>query len=192
MIRFLADLLQVIAFRTPALHSQADRRSLIAGIVCFSLGFAAFIAVRNTVYAGLLELGEEQRGFWSTFLRLNLIQAVVFVCLLYIPALALLSKAMSGKERWVSMTIEEYRRHGSALLPLWGALFFIAAPVQYLVPQFLVFGIFAVSAAMSALLTMLSAYTVWAVKQLNCLSWMQALGAFCLSWFTFPIYYLIT
>ncbi len=189
---FLADLLGMLAFRTPALQSRAERRSFLAGIVCFTLGFLAFVLVRNTVYAGLPEVASVQTGRLSGFLRLNLIQAVLFVSLIYVPVIVLLSKTISGKERGFWVTALEYRAHGSALLPLWGLLLLIAAPLQHFAPQFLVVGIVGVSAGMFALLVLLAAYTVWAVKQLNCLSVTQAVGAFCLSWFTLPVYYLIT
>jgi hypothetical protein len=188
----LRDLLGVLAFRTRALQALAGRQAFVMGLVCFSLGFLAFVLVRNTVYAALPELAADQAGPVRAFFRLNLIQAVLFVSLIYVPAIAFLSNAISGGGRGFSMTALEYPSHGSVLFPLWGFLLLIVAPLQYFAPQFLVVGVVGVSVGMFVLLVLLATYTVWAVQRLNSLSLIQALGVFCLSWFTLPIYYLLT
>ena len=41
-------------------------------------------------------------------------------------------------------------------------------------------------------LALILIYTLWAIKQLNYLSMVQALGVFALSWFTLPVYYILT
>ena len=148
---FLANLLGMLAFRTRALRAQAGKRVLLWGVVCFALGFLAFVTVRNSVYADLPELSSGASEPVYSFLRLNLIQAVVFVLLVYIPAIILLSNAISGDGLGFSVSRQEYQSHGSALLPLWGLLFLIAAPLQYFAPQFLIVGIFGISIGMCAL-----------------------------------------
>jgi hypothetical protein len=60
------------------------------------------------------------------------------------------------------------------------------------VPEFLVVGVVGISIGLAVLLVLLATYTVWAVQRLNSLSLVQALGVFCLSWFTLPVYYLLT
>jgi tetratricopeptide (TPR) repeat protein len=77
-------------------------------------------------------------------------------------------------------------------MPLWGILFLIDAPLQYFAPQFLVIGVFGITVGMLVLLALIAIYTVWSIKQLNYLSLAQALGVFSLSWFTLPVYYLLT
>jgi hypothetical protein len=188
----LPDLLGVLAFRTKALRALAGRPSLVKGLICFSLGFLAFVLVRNSVYAQLPEMTAAQADPVRSFFRLNLIQALLFVSLVYVPVIAFLSRGISGSGRGFSMTALEYRRHGSALLPLWGLLLLIVAPLQYVAPEFLVVGAVGISIGLAVLLVLLATYTVWAVQQLNSLSLVQALGVFCLSWFTLPAYYLLT
>ena len=188
---YLPDLLGTLSFRSRSLQALAARGSLISGFIGFSLGFLAFVLVRNTVYADLPELTARQYDAVTVFLNLNLIQAVLFVALVYVPAIALLSKAISGDGPAFPITSPQYRAHGSALLPLWGLLLLIAAPVQYFAPQFLVVKDFGISVGLFVLLLLLAAYTVWSIRELNRLSVVQALGAFLLSWFTLPIFYLL-
>lgn len=188
---YLPDLLGTLSFRSRSLQALAARGSLISGFIGFSLGFLAFVLVRNTVYADLPELTARQYDAVTVFLHLNLIQAVLFVALVYVPAIALLSKAISGDGPAFPITSPQYRTHGSALLPLWGLLLLIAAPVQYFAPQFLVVKDFGISVGLFVLLLLLAAYTVWSIRELNRLSVVQALGAFLLSWFTLPIFYLL-
>jgi len=68
----------------------------------------------------------------------------------------------------------------------------ITSPLQWLIPQFVVVGILAVSVGLFALLALTLAYTVWAIKELGYLSIAAALSIFSLSWITFPIFYLLT
>lgn len=189
---FLANLPGMLAFRTRALRAQAGQQVLVRGVVCFALGFLAFVTVRNSVYADLQELSPGPSEPVYSFLRLNLIQAVVYVLLVYLPAIILLSNAMSGNGPGLSVSRQEYQSHGSVFLPLWGLIFLIAAPLQYFAPQFLVVGIVGISIGMCALLTLLGVYTVWAIRQLNYLSVAQALGVFAVSWFTLPVFFILT
>jgi len=191
-MNLIHDLIGMLAFRSKVIQSRVQRASLISSFFCFVLGFFAFVTVRKTVYAELPELAGRQGDALSFFFDLNIVQALLFVSLVYIPAIMLLGKAIAGREGRISLCFADYRAHGSVLLPLWGLLLLITAPLQYLMPQFLVLGIIGISVGMFTLLTLLFVYTVWAIMHLNCLTITQALGAFCLSWFVLPIYYLIT
>ncbi len=189
---FLSNLLGMLGFRARALRAQAERRLLVGGVVCFSLGFLAYVLVRNVVYAALPELFFRQSDLVGSFLDLNLIQAILFLLLVYIPALIILSNAISGDGLGFSVSRQEYRAHASALLPLWGTLFLIGAPVQYFAPKFLVIGVFGITIGMLVLLTLIVIYTLWSIQQLNYLSLVQALAVFALSWVTLPVFYLLT
>ncbi len=188
---FLLDLLGMLAFQKRALRAQAERQTLILGVICFAAGFLAFGLVRNSVYATLPEFAG-QSEFIDSFFHLNLIQAVLFLSLAYIPAVIVLSNAISGNGLGLAVSRQEYRSHASALLPLWGLLFLIDAPLQYYAPQFLVIQDFGISIGMLVLLPLILIYTMWAIKQLNYLSGVQTLAVFALSWFTLPVYYLLT
>jgi tetratricopeptide (TPR) repeat protein len=191
-MRFLLDITGLLGFRTQSLRSLAERRAYIRGIVCFSAGFLAFVGIRNSVYASLLDPILEPPGLADSLFRLNIIQAVLFLLLVYIPALILLSNAISGDGMGFSISRREYQVHASVLLPLWGLLLLIAAPLQLLIPQFLVVEEFGISIGLFILLALITIYSFWAVKNLNYLSPIQALGVFALSWITLPVFYLLT
>ena len=105
----------------------------------------------------------------------------------------MMSNAISGDGLGFSVSRQEYQAHVSALLPLWGLLFLDLRAAAMAGPSFsdhrdlLKFRSECLSRSMLILV-----YTLWAIKQLNYLSPVQALGVFALSWFTFPIYYLLT
>jgi tetratricopeptide (TPR) repeat protein len=189
---FLSELLRILAFRKQALRAQAERQALLGGVVCFCAGFFAYALVRHSVYAALPELLAQQTGWIGSFFDLNLVQALLFLLLIYVPALIVLSNAISGDGLGFSVSRQEYRTHASALLPLWGMLFLLDAPLQYFAPQFLVVGVFGITIGMLVLLILIVTYTLWSIQQLNYLSPVQALGVFALSWFTLPVYYLLT
>jgi len=181
----LRDLLGMLAFQKRALHAQADRHAFSFGVICFSAGFLAFSAVRNVVYAALPDfVGPLDLADTLT----HLMRTVLFFLLVYIPAIIVLSNAISGDGLGFAVSRQEYRSQGSALLPLWGMLFLMDAPLQYFAPQFLIVGQFGISIGMLVLLPLLVVYTVWAIRQLNYLSLVQTVGAFALSWFTLPVY----
>jgi tetratricopeptide (TPR) repeat protein len=192
---FLSDLLGMLAFRTHAVRVQVERHGLVAGTVCFIAGFGAYALVRNSVYEPLPELVSRPPGLMESLFDLNVIQATLFALLVYIPALIILGNAISGNGFVLSVSKKEYRSHCSALLPLWGVLFLVAAPIQWLLPHFLVFGETGISVGISVgilvLLVLLIIYTLWAIQRLSYLSFMQALGVFLLSLFTVPVYYLL-
>lgn len=188
---FLLDLLGMLAFQRRALRAQAERQAFISGIICLCGGFLVFGIVRNSVYATLPEF-VGRSGFIDSFFQLNLIQAVLFLLLVYIPAVIILSNAISGDGLGLAVSRHEYRMHASALLPLWGLLFLIDAPLQYFAPQFLVIEDFGISIGMLVLLPLILIYTLWSIKQLNYLSGAQTFAVLALSWFTLPVYYFLT
>jgi tetratricopeptide (TPR) repeat protein len=189
---FISNLLGMLAFRPSALRAQAERRAPVAGVLCFCVGFLSYALVRNSVYAVLPELMSQQAGILDSFLNFQLIQILLFLLLIYVPAVIVMSNAISGDGLGFSFSRQEYQTHVSGLLPLWGLLFLICAPLQWLVPHFLIIGVVEISIGMLVRSILIVAYTFWAIKQLNYLSPVQALGVFFLSWFTFPIYYLLT
>jgi len=185
---FLLDLCGMLSFRARALRAIAGRQALVPGLIFFSAGFLAFSIVRNSVYAALPDF-PGQPGALDAFY--SLIRAVLFLLVLYIPAVIILSNALSGDGPGFAVSRREYRTHGSALLPLWGMLFLIDAPLQYFAPHFLVVENFGITVGMLVLLPATLAYTFWAVQRLNYLSAAQAAGVFALSLFTWPVYYLL-
>lgn len=189
---FMTNLLGMLAFRTSALRAQAERRAPVAGVLCFCVGFLSYALVRNAVYAVLPELRQQRSGLIGAVFDLQLLQILLFLLLIYVPAVIVMSNAISGDGLGFSVSRREYQGHASALLSLWGLLFLICAPLQWLVPHFLVVGLVEISVGMLARSILILVYTFWAIKQLNYLSPVQALGVFALSWFTFPIYYLLT
>jgi tetratricopeptide (TPR) repeat protein len=192
---FLSRLVGILSFRSTALRAQAERQALFGGAVCFCVGFVVYSMVRSSVYSALPELSY-QTGLIDSVFNLSLIQVLLFLLLIYLPAIVVLSNSISGYGLRFSVSRREYRALASALLPMWGLLFFIAAPLQWLIPHFLVIsslaGGFEFSVGWLVRAALIIAYTPWAIKQLNYLSAGQAAGVFILSWFTWPVYYLVT
>jgi tetratricopeptide (TPR) repeat protein len=192
---FLSRLLGILSFRPTALRAQAERQALFGGAVWFCVGLLCYDLVRNSVYAALPELSYRPGLLDSTF-NLGVIQLLFFLLIIYVPAIIVLSNLISGDGLGFSISKQEYRMHVSALLPLWGMLFLIVAPLQWLVPHFLVIASFAggieVSVGWLVRAGLIAVYSPWAIKQLDCLSPAQAIGVFILSWFTWPLYYLVT
>jgi tetratricopeptide (TPR) repeat protein len=195
-MKSLLDLLGMLAFQTRALRAQAGRQALLWGTAFFASGFLAFAVVRHLVYETLIHPYGffEPSGVLGFFIQLNIIQVFLFTFLVYIPAVIILSNGIAGAGLGLFISREEYRAHASVLLPLWGLLFLIDAPLQYLAPQFLVLptDLFGITIGMSVLLPLLILYTLWAIKQLDYLSAAQALAVFALSCFTLPVYYFLT
>ena len=187
----LSDLSGMLLFRATSLRERAQRRGITAGVLWFALGLLAFAEIRRHVYAALPEMAAVPSDLIGYVFNLKLFQVVFFATIIYVPAILALAGAMGGRNRAPAFFGREYRGQISVFLPLWGTLFLIAAPVQYLAPQFLVVGIVGVSVGMSTLLTLLGIYTFWAVKRLNDLSAAQSLGVLALSCATLPLYYLL-
>ena len=185
-MRFFINLLGMLAFRTKSLRLQAESRMVFTGIVFFSSGSLTYSLVRNHVYAALSELPETASEPGYIFWQLHLIQTLLFLLAVFVPILALLGYSIKGSIPGFALSGRDYVLHVSALLPLWGLLFFLTAPVQWLVPHFLPVGILDISVGILARSILFIVYTVWAVKRLNFLTTVQALGAFVLSCLTVP------
>jgi tetratricopeptide (TPR) repeat protein len=189
---FLNNILRMLIFRSQALRAQAERRALVGSVVCFAVGFWAYDLVRSQVYADLPELLSQPSGFLGSFFNLGLIQVLLFLMLIFVPALIMLGNAISGDGIGLSISRREYQAHISVLLPLWGMLYLIAAPIQLLAPYFLELPEIDISLGMLFRLILILAYTLWAIQKLNYLSLAQAIGVFALSCFTLPVYFLLT
>lgn len=186
-MKIFSEIPGMLAFRGRALRVQAERRSVLGGVVWYSIGFLAYAIIRNSAYAALPEIAYRQ--FNLIEFLLTLVQSLIFLLLVYVPALIILGNLFSGDRLGFSISREEYQAHISALLPLWGALFLIAAPLQWLESVSLVIGMFQISfgIGMLGLSILLLIYTLWAIKRLSYLSGAQSLGVFALSWFTLPV-----
>jgi tetratricopeptide (TPR) repeat protein len=191
-MNFFLDIAGALAWRRRALRALAARGNAVTGVVLFGIGFMIFSLVRNYVYAELTESVILETGIWGRFARLNLLQAVLFVCVVYVPAIIALANAFGGDGLGWAVSRQEYRADLGVLGPLWGALLVVAAPLQVAFPQFLVIGVFGISIGLLALIVLLAAYTVWAIKELHYVPPVAAFGAFVLSWFTLPVFYVLT
>lgn len=193
-MNYLADLASMLAFRTRALRAMAGKHALWRGVISLAAGYLAFMIVRNSVYAVLQETALVRLGLWGSLFRLNLFQIVLYLSLIYVPSVIVLGNSIAGDGLGFSISREEYQSHASALLPLWGVIFLIAAPLQWFVPQFLVLagGTIGISFGLIVLIALMAVYSVWAIKELNYLSSAAALGVFALSWFTLPVFYVLS
>jgi tetratricopeptide (TPR) repeat protein len=188
---FISDILGILAFRTKALRAQAERRALIAGVIFYSVGYLAYGVVRNLVYATLPEVAPINFSLASSFF-FQLLQNLIFLLVVYVPGLIVLGNTISGDGLGFSFSRKEYQSHSSALLSLWGMLYLITAPLQLLLPHFLIFGLFLeISVGKLACYVLIFVYTLWVIKQLNYLSPVQALGVFALSCFAYPLYLIL-
>jgi tetratricopeptide (TPR) repeat protein len=189
---FLPDILGSLAFGGRALRALGERGAVGAGGVFFCAGLAAYGLVRRAVYADLPELIGRPSGGIGLLLDLNLVQALAFLLPVYLPAVIALGNALSLDGTGLSFSRREWRVHASALLPLWGALCLITAPVQWLVPHFLIAGYVEISFGILVRSLLLLAYTFWAIRNLGRLSAGAAAGALLLSVLTLPAYVLIS
>jgi tetratricopeptide (TPR) repeat protein len=193
-MRFIIDLLRLLAFDSRALRRMAENRTVWRGVLCLSTGYLTFMLIRDSVYAVLQESGSPPTGSFDPLLHANLPEALLFLSLVYVPTLILLGNSISGYGLGFSISRLEYEAHISGLLPLWGLLFFIAAPLQWLVPQFLVLGggFFGISIGLLACFILMVVYSIWSLRELNFVSTAAATGVFVLSAFTLPVFYLLT
>jgi len=187
----LGELAALLGFRSRALRALSARGSVAVGVIAFCIAYLLFVLVRNSVYLGIEE-PVIPTGPLQSILQANLIQMLLYLSFVYIPTVIVLGNAIARDGAGLSVSREEYRGHLAALFPLWGILFLVAAPLQMIFPQFLILGIFEISIGLLALILLLLLYTVWAIKELNYLSLPAALGVFILSWFTLPVFYLLT
>jgi tetratricopeptide (TPR) repeat protein len=114
---------------------------------------------------------------------------LLFLTIIYVPFLIAMSNLLAGDGLGFSISRAEYLRHLSALLPLWGVLFLIAAP---LLPLFLVLGFLDLSAGELWLMLSMTVYTVWTVKELDYIPVFASLSVFGLSLLTLPVLFVLT
>jgi hypothetical protein len=188
----LHRIIRVLAFDRCSLRALAERRVGWFGLIWLSAGFLAYVLVRNYVYADLssnvpLAPG---LGLLGDLLNLNLIQLLLFLSVVYLPALIALANAFAGDGLGFTISKDEYLRHMSGLFPMWGVLFLVAAPVQYFVPQFLVLEDVGIAVGLLTLLLLTLVYTVWAIGELDCIALPLAGGVFALACATLPVFYL--
>jgi hypothetical protein len=189
---FLSNLFGIAGFRIRALQSLATRRIFSGAIACFGVGFIVYALIRNWIYAALPEIQNSSAGIIAFIYRLNLIQVLVFLSLVYIPILVLFSRVMRGERTRFSIFREEYRMHVSVFFPIWGLVYLVAAPVQWIIPHFLILGdIFEISVGYIIRTLLVTVYTVWILKSLNKLTTAQACGVFVLSLITLPVMYFL-
>jgi len=191
-MKFLSSLSGMLVFEARALQDQAEREGFLGAVACFCAGFLTYGLVKNHVYADLPEISAQMSGWIHYLLHLNLVQTLFFLLFVYVPGLILLSNSIPGEGSGLLVTRQAYRIHISSLLPLWGLLFLITAPVQWLVPHFLLIDMFEISIGMLVRTILVTVYTVWAVKRLNSLTTLQALAVFILSCVTLPVLFILT
>ncbi len=189
---YISDLIGMLGFRPGALRSLVERRAVVAGGVCFSVGFLLYALVRSSVYASLPELVSAQSVWIGYSVFFQLFQVLIFLLVLYIPFVIVISNAIAGDGLGLSVSKQEYRGHTAALLPLWGLISLVVAPLQWLAPHFLIIGVLEISIGMLLRSLLIIVYTLWAIRRMNYLSGIQALIVFVLSWFTYPVYYALT
>jgi hypothetical protein len=194
---FISDLLGMLAFRPRAVRSLAEHQATVAGGVLFAAGYLAYTIVPSVAYARLPELASPQTIRIGYAVGFQLFQALLFLLVVYVPAIIVLSNAISGDGLGLSVSKQEYRAHVSALLPLWGAILLIMVPVKWLAPHFLTVEISAINGMYEITIGMLLpiliiVYTLWVIRQLSYMFWVQALGVFALSFLTYPVYHVLT
>ena len=193
---WLKNLIVALSFRTAALRALADSQAVFVGIVSFIAGYLAYALARGFIYKPAQELMYGRRGILPTVWGMDLTQEFMFLLFLLfmlIPAIVALSNAFSDDGIGFSFSVMEYRAHIAALLPIWGAICLIAAPLQWPFPHFLVIGdITGVSVVYLIRALLLGIYTFWAVMRLNYLSPVKTCGVFALSVLTVPIFFVIS
>jgi len=187
---WLKDFVGVLGFKAASVRSLAERRAYWKGLACFVAGLLAYVGVRNLVYEVLLP----QRSFLSkAFFVFSLTQVglllLFFLLFAYIPSIILWANTISDDGIGFSFSKEEYLSHLSVLLPLWGAIFLVTAPLQWLIPHFLITEVIEISVGALVLTLLLFVYTLWAIKELNYLSFAKACGVFALSFLALPVYF---
>jgi tetratricopeptide (TPR) repeat protein len=190
-MNLLLDMMGALVFRSRSLRALAARRAVVPAFLVLSAGFLAFVLVRNSFYAAP-DGTPYVRGpvsFLQTVLDIHLLQMLLFLSIVYVPVLIAMSNAFAGDGFGFSVARAEYTSHLSALLPLWGLLFAIGAP---LLPLFLVLGYLDLSAGELWLILSISAYTIWAVKELNYIPFIASLSIFGLSLLTLPVLFVLT
>jgi hypothetical protein len=186
--------IRVLAFDRRSLRALADRRAGWFGLLWLSAGFLAYVLVRSYVYADFSSNAPlaPELGLLGDLLQLNLIQILLFLSVVYLPALVALANAFAADGLGFTISKDEYLMHMSGLFPMWGALFLLAAPVQYFIPQFLTLGVVDIAYGLLSLLLLTLVYTIWAIGELDCIALPLAGGVVALACATLPVFYLAT
>jgi cytochrome c-type biogenesis protein CcmH/NrfG len=161
----LRDTFGLLLLRDESLRSAPARGSPVLALAVFLAGFAAFALVRGAVYAELQEPQGAPAPLGYVF-SLNVVPALVYFALIVVPLLISLSNALAGDGLGFTVSRREYRAWLMVLPPLWGLLFLVTAPVQWLLPQFLVLGEFGISIGLLVLSSLMIFYTNWAAGRL--------------------------
>ena len=186
---WLKNLVRVMCFRILALRALADRQAIIAGLICYIVGCMANALMRSFALTGGFS-GDWIHALWE----LSLVQWLLFPLFVYIPILVSLSNAFSDDGLGLSFSTTEYRTHIAVLLPVWGVISLITAPLQLLSPRFLsilqygeeILGDIHMVYLVRPLL--LAVYSFWVVMRLNYLSPTRTCGVFALSMVVLPIF----
>jgi tetratricopeptide (TPR) repeat protein len=186
---YFLDVFKMFAFRDRSLRALAARQAVIAAFLCLAIGFFTFVFVRSSASQEVLSYVQEKPSHLESFLDSHVLQMLLFLSLVYVPAIVALSNAFAGDGLGFSISRSEYATHLSALFPLWGLLFLIGAP---LVPYFVPLGLLEISAGELWLMLSMVVYTVWAVKEMDYLPIAAASGVVILSLFTLPILFVLT
>ena len=191
---WLKNLTGALGFRLAALKTLSGSQSVTAGIMSYITGYLAYALVRGFVYGH--EILFTRNGILPQIWGLNLKQEFIFFLFLlffFVPAIVALSNAFSDDGLGFSFSATEYREHFSALLPVWGAICLVTAPLQWPFPHFLVIGD-ALEISVTYLLRaiLLGIYSFWIVMRLNYLSPIRVFGVFIVSALTVPLFFLVS
>jgi hypothetical protein len=185
-MNYLRDLIGMLGMRSRDVKSMSERRTLILSLLCFWLGFLAFNFARSQAYANLPEFIATSQDPFHYFVIL--FKGAVYALLFVATALAV-SKTISGVGRSISK--REFLAYASALMPLWGALFLMAVPLQIFLPEIHDAWRFDFSIPMLVLILLLAVYTTGTLRHLSGLSPAQTVIAFVVSSIGLPIYYIV-
>ncbi len=186
---FLRATLGLLGLRSASLQSLAKGKRAAPALAAFAAGFLAFVLVRNAVYAGLREPAAS--GPLDLLLRFGVLPGILYFCLVFIPVLAAATSAFAAGSGGFSASRDELQTLVAVLLPIWGLILLIVAPLQALVPQFLVVGDFAVSVGLALLFCTMTFYTVWVVSEVRRLGIIAAAAAVLVTCLTLPVLYLL-
>jgi hypothetical protein len=190
-MKFLKSLLGILGLRSHAIHSLAEPPAVFRGILCFAVGYLAYAFVRNSVYA---ELMVRPTGGLYFLINIQIMQVIVFLSLVYVPVIILGANTLFGKGAGFIISGRNYAAHVSALFPIWSLLFLIAIPLQWCIHGLIVeigdnsMVIISIGIMIRSLLLIF--YTLWAVGQLNTISYGRTFGVLAISCLTFPVYYI--
>ena len=162
---------------------------LVAGLFNSGRRFSGF---RPGAQRGPCRIGPAGKGsLLHSIFAINLIQTLLFLSVIYVPAVISLSNAFAGDGLGFRFPVTNTGPRFDAF-PAVGILFAIATPLHWVLPHFLALGVFEIGTGLLGSACSSRSIPVWALKELNYVSPVAALGVFVLSWFTLPAFYLLT